>query len=123
MSMVQTQLPIIVAVSGSPIPTRFDEYETGMIAQLKSLSGLSKSEIIRRCVAITRLEIALRGGDDFSFLCPPTPSRASARRQAEGRAGRRAPLSLNELRKEIARQRRTLAENETRLVQMEERVA
>lgn len=92
MSETQLQLPIIVPLARLPIPTRYDEFERGLLASIKAQSGLSKGEIIRRCVRVLRAEVALHG--DCSFLTLPATNafRASGRQIAEGRAGRKPKL-------------------------------
>ena len=66
-------------IKGDPIPIRFDPPSEFMIEALARRTGFSKSEIIRRCVRIARIEMAERGPSIFYEL-PETPSQMPKRK-------------------------------------------
>lgn len=66
----------------SPIPTRFDKTDNEFIRYVAEKTGLSRSEVIRRCVRIMGLELARRGAgwdwvEQTAHALPPVKTIAS----------------------------------------------
>lgn len=62
---------------GDPIPIRFEPPLEFMIEALSRKTGFSKSEIIRRCVRLAKIEMAERGPSILYELTEeqPTPKK------------------------------------------------
>jgi len=58
---------------GLPIPTRFEPEEEAMIEALKKKTGLSRSEIVRRAVRLTRIRIEETGDTSVLYDLPRNP--------------------------------------------------
>lgn len=52
-------------IKGDPIPVRFEPPEEFMIETLARKTGFSRSEIIRRCVRLAKIQMAQNGPNIF----------------------------------------------------------
>ena len=118
---VQTLLPILVPLSGAPIPVRLQVVEQQMIERLKRQCGLSRSEIIRRAVRFARLETARQGESNF---LAGTDVHVSQAPDAHRRAGRKPRTQkISELQKTITTSLRTLERAQKQLEHLERKSA
>ncbi len=108
MSPEQIQLPgMLCPVNRLPVPVRFKSLEITMLAGLSGMSGLSRSELIRRCV-----RYAMAHEDEFLGVA----DRPALRRHSTGRKPKAA--KMRELEKQIAASRRQLERDQAALAEL-----